>query len=685
MEQERTGSGGATPAAPVRSVVRLGIAAAVVTFLLFALLAWVERIRVYEDARRDARAVVRQLAEHADKVLGIHALTLSNVQWNLAALGWDRMERTSVVHDWLLSLAEKAPEVQSYWLVDAGGRVRVSSFAWPTPVLNVGDRDYFKAHQAEPPEAHAPGGGSVFVGQPLVGRLRPDIFFTLSRRLHTPDGGFAGVAQVSLLPGYFQAFYRKVVGESQNAVLLARDDGTVLARIPEPGAGPNLGKVSSLLDPLRGGAGPGGDDPFIAPSPVDGVERLYARLRLEGLPIQLIYGIDTARLEAEWYRRMRALAALALGGLGLLLPFIGLAFRNARAAESLNDALERRIEERTSHLAKAMADLRESELRLTLAGAAAGIGVWDWELDSRVVHWSETYRRIWGIPESEPASYDGFISRVHPDDQEEVRRAVAASMAGSGPLDLEFRIVRPDGSVRWLTCRGDAVRDAGGRIIRLTGICRDVSERREAASQQRLLMREVDHRAKNALSVALAIVRLSSAPTVEALMAAIEGRIAALARAHGLLAKAAWKGTDLQLLLEQELAPFAPPDRLALEGPPVQLDPDTVQPLGLALHELGTNAAKHGGLSTPDGRVAIRWERHATGALRLEWRESGGPRLAGPPAATGFGSTLLSSVVGHQLGGTVGLDWRPEGLVCTIELLPPDGPEAAQPASAAAR
>ena len=791
-------------AAPARSILSLGAAAAFLSVGFFCLLGWAERGRVYETARRDAQATVRQLAEHADKVLSIHALTLRNVQWSYGILGWDRMQAEPVVHDWLRSLAEEAPEVQSYWLVDRNGDVRVNTFSWPVAPLNVSDRDYFQAQRD--------GAGEIHVGRPLVGRIRPDVFFTLSRPLRDAGGGFAGVAQVSILPGYFSAFYDSVAEGRAVSVMLARDDGTVLARTRLPGEqalpGVDMGSVAGLLAGAPDGA------VFTAPSPLGGEEYLFSHVAVEGLPVQIVYGVATAELEAEWHRRLKALALPALIGLALLVPFAALAWRHARAAglaqvrlALANAELERRIAERTAHLDRALSDLgtsrarlsrlldtlplavletdaggtftfvnrtgarmvdmpaeallgrryddpawgvtrpdggplaahdlpvaralrgevvtafehtirhpvtggrlvlsvnagplrdengavvgtsaaiedvterhrmaaalAESELRFRLAQEAAGVGTWEWDLGTGAVHWSDTYRRIWGHAPDEVPSYDAFLARIHAEDAAAVAAATAATGEGAGPLDVEFRIVRPDGAVRWISCRGDLMRDAVGRPVRMTGICRDVSDRREAEERQRLLMREVDHRAKNALSVALAVVRLSSAESVERLMEAIEGRVAALARAHGLLARTSWTGADLEGLVRQEMEAFAHGGRLRTEGPPVRLGPDAVQPLSLALHELATNAAKYGALSVPGGSVAVTWALRPEGLL-LSWAEAGGPPVT-PPETAGFGSTLLTSVVGTQLGGTVELDWRPEGLVCRIGLAPEHAPAA---------
>jgi two-component sensor histidine kinase len=148
----------------------------------------------------------------------------------------------------------------------------------------------------------------------------------------------------------------------------------------------------------------------------------------------------------------------------------------------------------------------------------------------------------------------------------------------------------------------------------------------------------------------------------------VEGRVAALARAQTLLAEGRWDGADLHAMLRGELAPFLAGQRADLDGPPAVLPPGTAQPLAMAVHELATNAAKHGALSVPEGRVSVSWrlEGGAAGVLRLRWAEAGGPPVAGPPARRGFGSRVLDGTVRGQLGGAVSLAWARTGLVCEM-------------------
>ncbi|HYC03474.1 MAG TPA: HWE histidine kinase domain-containing protein [Azospirillaceae bacterium] len=200
---------------------------------------------------------------------------------------------------------------------------------------------------------------------------------------------------------------------------------------------------------------------------------------------------------------------------------------------------------------------------------------------------------------------------------------------------------------------------------RLTMLTFDITERRQAEERQRLLMREVDHRAKNVLAVVMSLVRLSRADEPAAFVAAVEGRVAALARAHSLLAETRWNGGGLAAIIGQEVAPHADRGQVSLVGPHLMIQPDSVQPLSMIFHELWTNSAKYGALSA-SGVLRVDWVQDAA-MLNIVWTETGGPVLAGPPPRRGFGTTLIDASV-TQLDGQIEKEWAREGLVCRIRI-----------------
>jgi two-component sensor histidine kinase len=211
------------------------------------------------------------------------------------------------------------------------------------------------------------------------------------------------------------------------------------------------------------------------------------------------------------------------------------------------------------------------------------------------------------------------------------------------------------------------------------------AEQEQASKRERLLMMEIDHRAKNALTVAQSLVRLTRAHTIQDYVAKVQGRIAALARGHKLLADNRWEGADLREILIDELAPFG--GRIHFDGPRVRLLASAVQPVSLILHELAANAVYHGALSVPDGRVKVSWSFVPEDeALRIRWCESDGPPVTAPTTRTphGFGSRLIKGTAVDQLGAAIEVDWAVAGL-CMTMTMPPGSFALEEPIEAAAR
>ena len=192
-------------------------------------------------------------------------------------------------------------------------------------------------------------------------------------------------------------------------------------------------------------------------------------------------------------------------------------------------------------------------------------------------------------------------------------------------------------------------------------------ELRLSNDQQIVLAREVDHRAKNALAVAQAIVRLTHADSIDHYITAIEGRINALARAHSLLSDSRWQGASLRTIANDELAPYrgatAGP-RYVIDGPDIVLNPVSAQAIALVLHELATNAAKYGAFATQSGKLRLTWQ---VSPLTISWRESGVPGVR-PPASHGFGTKVIDLSIKTQLGGNAHFQWNDDGLNCTLEI-----------------
>lgn len=354
-------------------------------------------------------------------------------------------------------------------------------------------------------------------------------------------------------------------------------------------------------------------------------------------------------------------------------------YRKTRQLERLNAELEERVASRTAELEASTARLLESEQRRSLALVAGNMGAWDWDRENGDCLWDDGHYRIFGVePRSFAVTAENVRALIHPDDWDAMQTALDHLFNKREPYQMEFRVRRANGEIRW--CAGSAaptVNDTG-RVIRISGVTVDITDRKEAEERQGLLAREVDHRAKNALALVQSIVRLTRADSVKDYVNAVEGRIKALSRAHTVLALSRWQGADLGGLVAEELEPFrtGDPGKIALEGSKMLLQPTPAQTLALALHELATNAAKYGALSSSSGCVKLVWKVH-DGNLVLKWTETGGPE-AKKPATSGFGTRIILASVEGQLNGKVNFDWMPGGLQCVMtvplsdEIAPPE-------------
>jgi len=340
-------------------------------------------------------------------------------------------------------------------------------------------------------------------------------------------------------------------------------------------------------------------------------------------------------------------------------------YRKTRQLERLNTELEDRVRARTAELERSTAKLVESEQRRSMAIAAGKMGSWDWSNGDWM--WDEGQYRIFGVePTTFQVTTDNIRKLLHPDDVARLQQAVPHLERGTRSYEAEFRIRRPDGEERWCVGTAAASTDNAGRVVRVSGVTIDITERKRAEERQNLLAREVDHRAKNALALAQSIVRLTRAGDLKDYVRAVEGRISALARVHTILSLSNWQGAEIWRLIEEEISPYATGARIEIEGPELKLAPATAQTLALAVHELITNSAKYGALSTHSGRLRVEWEVQDD-VLRFVWQERDGPKVE-KPVARGFGTRSVIASIESQLGGTADFDWRAEGLICRLSV-----------------
>jgi PAS domain S-box-containing protein len=319
---------------------------------------------------------------------------------------------------------------------------------------------------------------------------------------------------------------------------------------------------------------------------------------------------------------------------------------------------------------------KQSKDRLQLALAGAELGALSANLVTGQLECDARAAQIHGhnLP---PMTLREIRRFVHRGDLARIDAAMAQA-SGSGAWNAEYRVIYPAdhifaGETRWITVEASVVRDPQGTPLRLLGVTRDITDRKRAEEQQRLLIAELDHRVKNVLATVSTVAArtLDGSRSMRHFAASLDGRIRSMARTHELLSANHWQGISLPALVQRELAPYATRVNTEINGPNVKLKAEACQAVGMVLHELATNAAKHGALSTNDGSVAIRWERRPKGLqhshLVLEWREFGGPCVASPKDF-GFGTSTIRDLIPYEFGGTVDLTFCPDGVQCRLKL-----------------
>lgn len=339
-------------------------------------------------------------------------------------------------------------------------------------------------------------------------------------------------------------------------------------------------------------------------------------------------------------------------------------YKKTKQLEMLNAELERRVAERTAALELSNLRLTKSEQGRRLSLAAGNMGSWEYDAIEGSWHCDEGLNRILGVDEvnSECLGSNAFFST------DEWRGFVSAFddlSPEKTTLQKEIRLRRRDGQARICFVAAAASFAHGQRLERVDGVMMDITDRKEAERAQKLLAREVDHRARNALANVQAIMRLTKADTLQEYSTNVERRVQALAHTHELLSNARWQGADIFHLVRDELAPYGE-GRSLICGPSVILSPETAQSVAMALHELATNAAKYGALSIADGRVRIDWTFDQN-ALELDWVEIGGPVVT-PPARSGFGTKIIQASMKRAKGDGAEFDWDKNGLCCRLRI-----------------
>lgn len=315
----------------------------------------------------------------------------------------------------------------------------------------------------------------------------------------------------------------------------------------------------------------------------------------------------------------------------------------------------------------AEAALRESEARLAATYNHALVGIAEVDATGRFLRANEQFSVMTGYS-LEELRETTFFGITHPADRAGERQVFEEHWSGPrAAYTVEKRYIRKDGEVIWVELAASIVRNDDGSGAYGVRIVREITDKKRADEQQRLLLQELNHRVKNTLTVVqgLAHQTFKSGAVPPDLLRSFEGRLGALAAAHNLLMKQTWEATPMADAAEAALRPFqSAGQRISLEGPGILLTPSKTVTLTLALHELATNAAKYGALAKDGGTVELRWTTELD-RLTVTWREHGGPSVV-QPAKSGFGTRLLQRAIASDLDGTVEIDFAPAGLVCII-------------------
>jgi PAS domain S-box-containing protein len=324
---------------------------------------------------------------------------------------------------------------------------------------------------------------------------------------------------------------------------------------------------------------------------------------------------------------------------------------------------------------------------------ALPVAIYTTDPAGRITYFNEAAAEFWGQrPQLGTSEWCGSWKLYWPDGTPLAHADCPMAMAlkENRPIrGTEAIAERPDGSKVPFIPYPTPLYDQNGRLVGAVNMLVDISERKRAEAEQAMLVREVHHRVRNTLAIAQAIVgsTAKSSDTIEGFKDALIGRISALARTHLLMSDATKPEVDFEVMLKNELDPFADGSgmRVAMSGPPVEISSRTAVPLGMALHELTTNAAKYGALSMFGGKVEVTWRiiTEATKrSLEFDWIESGGPAVT-PPARKGFGDQLIEVVLPRQVHATTKVDYHADGLRVRVQLPLADAVKEKKPAKAA--
>lgn len=618
--------------------------------------------QAHEDVLLHARAAADQLERVVEGARDLlvtisHAPAVRDADWPSC-------------NSYLAELGDVSGAYARLTVADRSGRIVCASAPVPA-ALSMADRPHFRETLARQ---------QFNIGSFAVGRVSGDPLLPLAAPFHDREGQIAGIVVVGLRLDWLTREIGQKALPHDGVLFVADSTGTILTKSvnPERWIGQ---KINAQWHALLEAATPG----TTSGVGVDGVHRIYGYIPPVASPsgLHVVAGIGTAQVfKAIEAASDRGLSLVAFAGfLALIAALLGGQYFIQRPIDRLLAAtaelegsnFSRRVgaglgagfgglgqafDAMAEKLVARTGALRASEARfqrlseLTLEGVAIHDG-------ECVVEANAAAARLFGYAPDEVIGRP-VMAFVAP----EARPQALANVRAGLEAPYESIGLRKDGARFPVEFCGRTIEHDGLPMRVVT--TRDLTAHNHAQERLKLLMAEVDHRSKNMLALVLALVRTTRAETAQDFTKAIQGRIQALARAHALLASNRWAGADLRRLVEEELAPFriGGDARVRIVGPHVSLAPTAAQSLAMALHELATNAVKHGALSQPSGRVEVAWTLGAE-RLELRWAETGGPPVS-LPARRGMGTTVIERSVRHQLDGHARLEWAATGLACDL-------------------
>ncbi|RCW80330.1 two-component sensor histidine kinase [Phyllobacterium bourgognense] len=320
----------------------------------------------------------------------------------------------------------------------------------------------------------------------------------------------------------------------------------------------------------------------------------------------------------------------------------------------------------------AVARMHQDEDRNSMALEVGNVGSWVWDLRTGKFTGNRMAYSMLDLSPDHPVSGEDVFRAMHPDDFPRMKSAFTRALINNQDYVGEFRAAS---SGQWLLGRGRIFeRDAQGRPVVAVGVNIDITDTKKAAEKTRLLLRELNHRVKNTLAMLQSLARqtLNRTSDPAEFMEAFSGRLRAISEAHTLLSDREWSGISLVDLIAKQVEPYAgfDPRQIELSGEDMVLPPDHALGLGIALHELATNAARHGALSVADGRVRVSWQIEPgldESRVTIHWVESNGPRVL-PPEVRGLGERLIERSLDKVLSSSVRLSYPETGMEALISM-----------------